>query len=120
MRTLDEDDTDKQLQRAVPWVSDPQDREQRDNETRRLEEDVLEAAKRLERESARLPPQPPADPQTAVGFRLTEPSLRGGAEPRRRDVLGTIPRRWAAPRRPARGPAAASVVSQFRATFPGA
>lgn len=84
MSTLDEDDTNKQLQRAVPWVSDPQNRQQRDNETRRLEEDVLEAAKRLERESARLPPQPPADPQTAVGFRLTEPSLRGGAEPRRR------------------------------------
>jgi hypothetical protein len=84
MSTLDEDDADKQLQRAVPWVSNPQDREQRDNETRRLEEDVMEAAKRLERESARLPSQPPADPRTAVGFRMTEPSLRGGAEPRRR------------------------------------
>jgi hypothetical protein len=85
MSTLDEDDADKQLQRAVPWVSNPQDREQRDNETRRLEEDVMEAAKRLERESARLPPQPPADPRTAVGFRRAELSRREDAEPRLRD-----------------------------------
>jgi hypothetical protein len=85
MSTLDEDDADKQLQRAVPWVSDPQNRQQRDNETRRLEEDVLEAAKRLERESARLPPQPPADPRTAVGFRRAELGRREDAEPRLRD-----------------------------------
>jgi hypothetical protein len=83
MSTLDEDDTDKQLQRALPWVSDPQDREKRDNETRRLEEDVMEAAKRLERDSARLPPQPPADPRTAVGFRLAELSRREENESRR-------------------------------------
>lgn len=77
MRTPDEDDTDKQLQRAVPWVSDPQNREQRDKETRRLEEDVMAAAKRLERESARLPPQPSADPGTALAaFRRPEPRLR--------------------------------------------
>jgi hypothetical protein len=80
MRTPDEDDTDKQLQRAVPWVSDPQDREQRDNETRRLEEDVIESARRLERESARLSPQPPADSRTAVGFRLAEPRPREDRE----------------------------------------
>jgi len=85
MSTLDEDDTNKQLQRAVPWVSDPQDREKRDSETRRLEEDVMEAAKRLERESARLPPQPPADPRTAVGLRRAELSRRENAEPRLRD-----------------------------------
>jgi hypothetical protein len=80
MRTPDEDDTDKQLQRAVPWVSDPQDREQRDNETRRLEEDVIESARRLERESVRLSPQPPADSRTAVGFRLAEPRPREDRE----------------------------------------
>ena len=85
MSTLDEDETNKQLQRAVPWVSDPQNRQQRDNETRRLEEDVLEAAKRLERESAKLPPQPPADPRTAVGFRRAELGRREDAEPRLRD-----------------------------------
>ena len=81
MRTPDEDDTDKQLQRAVPWVTDPQNREQRDKETRRLEEDVVEAAKRLERESANLP----AVPRTTAGFRLAEPRQRGDAEPGRRD-----------------------------------
>jgi hypothetical protein len=85
MSTLDEDDADKQLQRAVPWVSDPQNRQQRDNETRRLEEDVLEAAKRLERESAKLPSQPPADPRTAVGFRRAELGRRENVEPRLRD-----------------------------------
>jgi hypothetical protein len=77
MSTPDQDDTDKQLQRAVPWVSDPQNREQRDKETRRFEEDVMAAAKRLERESARLSPQPSADPGTALAsFRRPEPRLR--------------------------------------------
>jgi hypothetical protein len=85
MSTQDEDETNKQLQRAVPWVSDPQNRQQRDNETRRLEEDVLEAAKRLERESAKLPSQPPADPRTAVGFRRAELGRRENVEPRLRD-----------------------------------
>jgi hypothetical protein len=70
MSSLDQDEADKQLQRAVPWVSDPQHGEQRDNETRRLQEDVIEAAKRLEREAAKLPP--PAEPGTAVGFRLAK------------------------------------------------
>jgi hypothetical protein len=70
MSSLDQEDPDKQLQRAVPWVSDPQHREQRDSETRRLQEDVIEAAKRLERE---LPPQLPTGSRTAVGFRLAEP-----------------------------------------------
>jgi hypothetical protein len=74
MSSLDQDDADKQLQRAVPWVSDPQHFEQRDNETRRLQEDVIEAAKRLERESAKS--QPPAEPGNTVGFRLSEPRMR--------------------------------------------
>jgi len=85
MRTPDEDDTDKQLQRAVPWVTDPQNREQRDKETRRFEEDVMEAAKRLERESAELSPQLPAVPRTKAGFRLAESRLRGDTEPGRRE-----------------------------------
>jgi hypothetical protein len=68
MSSLDQDEADKQLQRAVPWVSDPQHREQRDSETRRLQEDVIEAAKRLERESAQV--RPAAESGTAVGFRL--------------------------------------------------
>ena len=75
MSTLDQDEADKQLQRAVPWVSDPQHREQRDNETRRFQEDVIEAAKRLEREPAEL--QPSAERGTAVGFRLSDTRLRG-------------------------------------------
>jgi hypothetical protein len=70
MSSLDQDDADKQLRQAVPWVSDPQDGEQRDEQTRRLQEDVIEAAKRLERESVLLPSQPAANPRTAVGFRL--------------------------------------------------
>jgi hypothetical protein len=85
MRTPDEDDNDKQLQRAVPWVTDPQNREQRDKETRRLEEDVLEAAKRLERESAGFSPQLPAVPRTKAEFRLAEARLRGDAESGRRE-----------------------------------
>jgi hypothetical protein len=76
MSSLDQDDADKQLQRAVPWVSDPQHSEQRDSETRRLQEDVIEAAKRLERESAKFPPPRAAESRTAVGFRWPEPRLR--------------------------------------------
>jgi hypothetical protein len=76
MSSLDQDDADKRLQRAVPWVSDPQHREQRDSETRRLQEDVIEAAKRLERDSANFAPQPPAKPRTAVGLRLPEARQR--------------------------------------------
>src|SRR5690242_14975745 len=75
MSTLDQDEADKQLRRAVPWVSDPQHREQRDSETRRLQEDVIEAAKRLEREPAEL--QPSAERGTAVGFRLSDTRVRG-------------------------------------------
>ncbi len=76
MSSLDQDEADKQLQQAVPWVSDPHNREQRDEQTRRLQEDVIEAARRLERESAELPSQPPADLRTAVSHRLPAPRVR--------------------------------------------
>jgi hypothetical protein len=76
MSSRDQDDADKQLQQAVPWVSDPNNQEQRDEQTRRLQEDVIEAAKRLERGSGLLPAQQPADARTAVGFRLSAPRAR--------------------------------------------
>jgi hypothetical protein len=60
----DKDDADNKLKQAVPWVSDP---ERRDDEARRLQEDVIAAAMRLERESGRLTQ---AEPRNAVGFRL--------------------------------------------------
>ena len=40
MSSPNQDDADKQLQQAVPWVSDPHNREQRDEQTRRLQEEV--------------------------------------------------------------------------------
>lgn len=83
MSSLDQDEADKQLQRAVPWVSDPQHREQRDNETRRLQEDVIEAAKRLERESATF--QPPAEAGTAVGLRMSGDRMREDGRSSRTD-----------------------------------
>jgi len=83
MSSLDQDEADKQLQRAVPWVTDPQHQEQRDSETRRLQEDVIEAAKRLERESAKFPP--PAEPGTAVGFRLSRDRIREDGRSSRAD-----------------------------------
>jgi hypothetical protein len=61
-----QDDADKQLIRALPWVSDPR----RQEEERRLEEEVIEAAKRLEREASALSYQTPAQPRTDAGFRL--------------------------------------------------
>jgi hypothetical protein len=63
------DDADKRLLHAVPWVSDPH----RQDETRRLQEQVVEAAQRLERESggfASPTPVPPSQSRTSVGFRL--------------------------------------------------
>jgi hypothetical protein len=63
------DDADKRLMQALPWVSDPH----RQDETRRLQEQVVEAAQRLERESSGFALQTPARPsqsQTSVGFRL--------------------------------------------------
>ena len=85
MSSLDQDDADKQLQQAVPWVSDPDNQEQRDEQTRRLQEDVVEAAKRLERESVLLPSQPSADLQTVVSFRV--PVARVPASQVRKDEL---------------------------------
>jgi len=97
MGSLDQDrtdtgDVDKQLQQAVPWVSDPQNRQQRDDETRRLEEEVIKAARRLERESASLPTHL-TEPQTAVGFSLLEPWPqldRARSEDRARRVLAQL------------------------------
>ncbi len=80
MSSLDQDEADKQLQRAVPWVSDPQHQEQRDSETRRLQEDVIEAARRLERESAKF--QLPA---TAAGFHLSQARMREDGRSSRTD-----------------------------------
>jgi hypothetical protein len=65
-----QDDTDKQVSDAQPWVSDPRRRD----ESRRREEEVIEAAQRLERES-RLSSQTvtqPVRPRTEVGLRLAE------------------------------------------------
>jgi hypothetical protein len=70
MSTLDEGDADKQLQQAVPWVSDPNNQDQRDEQTRRLQEDVIAAARRLEQESGTLPSLRLADSGTAVSFRI--------------------------------------------------
>ena len=66
MSSLGEDDAGKQLEQAVPWVSDPQEA---DDETRRLQEEIIEAAKRLERESPNFPTQPPDGSRTAVALR---------------------------------------------------
>ena len=71
MSSLVQDDADKQLIHALPWVSDPQ----RQDETRRLQEQMFEAAQRLERESSGLAPQPPAQPhqqRTEVSFQLAK------------------------------------------------
>jgi hypothetical protein len=74
------DDSDKRLIYALPWVSDPH----RQDETRRLQEQVVEAAQRLERESGGLASQTPERPsqsQTSVGFRLAvaQPSDEKGS-----------------------------------------
>ena len=69
MSSLGQNDTDKdnaesKLKQAVPWVSDP---ERRDDETRRLQEDVIAAARRLERESDKLI----TEQRNVVGFHLS-------------------------------------------------
>jgi hypothetical protein len=74
------DDADKQLIRALPWVSDPQ----RQDEARRLEEDVLAAAQRLKRGSGGLSSQAGAQlsqPRTGLGLRLSE---AGSSEEKRK------------------------------------
>ena len=69
MSALVQDNTDKQVNAAQRRVNDPR----RQDESRRLEEEVIEAAQRL-RES-RLSSQTamqPSRPRTEVGFRLAE------------------------------------------------
>lgn len=87
MSSLDQEEADKQLQRAVPWVSDPQNREQLDSETRRLQEDVIEAAKRLEREAVTF--LPPAEPGNALGLRPSTARLREEGRASHADGLGS-------------------------------
>jgi hypothetical protein len=76
MNSPDQGEVDKQLRQAVPWVSDPHNPELRDEQTRRLQEEVIEAARRLERESVELPSQPPGDPRSIVGLHLPAPRER--------------------------------------------
>ena len=73
MSSLEQDDADKQLRQAVPWVSDP---DNRDEQTRRLQEDVIEAAKRLERESGELPAPRTAGASTSIAFRVPVARIR--------------------------------------------
>lgn len=90
----DKDDADKKLKQAVPWVSDPA---LRDDETRRLQEDVIAAAKRLEQESGKLAPA-----STAVGLRQATPREdRASGEEKARRVWAQLkpeymppPRGW--------------------------
>jgi hypothetical protein len=80
---VDKDDADKALKQAVPWVSDPA---LRDVETRRLQEDVIAAAKRLEQESSQ-----PKPPSTAVGLRPTTPREdKASGEERARGVWAQL------------------------------
>jgi TPR repeat protein len=69
MSSLIQDDADKQLTNALPWVSDPR----RQEEARRLEEEVIEATRSLEREASALTPQTPAQPsQPRTEIQLAE------------------------------------------------
>jgi len=74
MSSPDQDDVDKKLRLAVPWVSDPGRQDLRDEETRRLQEDVIAAARRLEHESGT--PSPQSEPGTAVSFRIATKRVR--------------------------------------------
>jgi hypothetical protein len=74
MSSLDRDDVDKKLRRAAPWVSDPEHQDLRDEERRRLQEDVIAAARRLERASGELSPQ--SEPGTTVSFRIATKRVR--------------------------------------------
>jgi hypothetical protein len=74
MSSPDQDDADKKLRQAVPWVSDPERQDLRDEETRRLQEDVIAAARRLEHESGK--PSPQSEPSTAVSFRIATQRVR--------------------------------------------
>jgi hypothetical protein len=66
-----QEDRDKKVNDTQPWVNDPR----RQEEARRLEEEVIRAAQHLERESGRLSSQAVTQrsrPRTEVGFRLAE------------------------------------------------
>jgi hypothetical protein len=80
---VDKDDADKALKQAVPWVSDPASR---DDDTRRLQEDVIAAARRLEQESSQ-----PKPPSTAVGLRPAIPREdKAGGEERARRIWAQL------------------------------
>jgi hypothetical protein len=89
-----QDDADKEFMRALPWVSDPQ----REDETRRLQEDVAKAAQRL-RESSRLALEARGEVsheyRTDADLRLTEARSIG-----EEDNLEEMVRRVWAPLRP--------------------
>ena len=75
----DRDNADKQIMHALPWVSDTRCQD----ETRRLEEAVIEAAQRLERESTELLSlQTRTQPQqrAAIGFQLPRALLNDDNE----------------------------------------
>lgn len=100
MSSLDQDEADKQLQKAVPWVSDPHDPKQRDEQTRRLQEEVIEAARRLESELVELPSQPSAGPRSVVDFHLPAPRVRKEApssEDRARKIWAELKPQFVAP-----------------------
>jgi hypothetical protein len=63
------DDADKQLMNALPWVSDPQ----RQDETRRLQEDVVAAAQRLLDHGLAQSRAQPSQPRNEVSLRLGDP-----------------------------------------------
>ena len=97
----DKDEADKELRQAVPWVSDPQNLEQREDETRRLQEEVLEAARRLERESANLPSHLAPEPRHASGFDLIDLRQRedrASSEERARRIWAQLKPEFLAPR----------------------
>ena len=78
------DDADSKLISALPWVSDPQ----RQDETRRLQEEVVAAAQRLlDRGLASQPHTQPSQQRTDAGLRLAE--TRPGAEKRTLDEAAT-------------------------------
>src|ERR1700756_2783940 len=80
---VDKDDADKALKQAVPWVSDPASR---DDDTHRLQEDVIAAARRLEQESSQ-----PKPPSTAVGLRPAIPREdKAGGEERARRIWAQL------------------------------
>jgi hypothetical protein len=78
------DDADSKLISALPWVSDPQ----RQDETRRLQEEVVAAAQRLlDRGLASQTHTQSSQQRTDAGLRLAE--ARSGAEKRNLDGAAT-------------------------------